>query len=81
MLAQQQLNAYNAYDLEAFLKPYADDALISFNLRGKDKMRRAYAFITKTPGLYCRLLNRTIRGNRVIDHEEVLGAAKNLCMP
>src|SRR6185312_11711188 len=28
MLAQQQLNAYNAHDLDAFLAPYADDVEI-----------------------------------------------------
>jgi imidazolonepropionase-like amidohydrolase len=76
MLVQQQLNAYNAHDLDAFLEPYADDVEIySVNgkllSKGKEQMRKDYTFITKTPGLYCRLLNRIVSGNTVIDHEEV----------
>ncbi len=76
MLAQQQLNAYNAHDLEAFLAPYADDVEIydfpgKPTAKGKDEMRKNYQFITRTPGLYCRLLNRIVQGNMVIDHEEI----------
>ena len=81
MLAQQQLNAYNAHNLEAFLAPYADDVEIYFfpdklEMKGKEKMRSAYQFITGTPDLYCRLVNRIIQGNMVIDHEEVWGFGK-----
>jgi hypothetical protein len=78
MLAQQQLNAYNAHDLEAFLAPYAEavelymfpDKLI---MKGKTAMRKDYQFITQTPKLYCRLVNRIVEGNTVIDQEEVWG--------
>lgn len=75
-LVQQQLNAYNAHDLEAFLAPYADDVeLYSFpntlESRGKEAMRKDYQFITRMPELYCRILRRSIYGNRVIDEEEV----------
>jgi len=78
MLAQQQLNAYNAHDLEAFLEPYAEDVEIygfpdKLQMKGKKDMRRAYQFVTRTPGLYCRLVNRVVQGNTVIDHEEVWG--------
>jgi imidazolonepropionase-like amidohydrolase len=77
-LVQQQLNAYNAHDLEAFLAPYAEDVelyefpnkLVS---KGKEQMRKDYLFITKVPQLYCRLKNRVVQGNMVIDHEEVSG--------
>lgn len=77
-LADQQLLAYNAHDLEAFLEPYAEDVeLYNFpdklEMKGKDQMRKAYGFITKTPKLYCKLLNRIVQGNMVIDHEEVWG--------
>lgn len=76
MLAQQQLNAYNAHDVEAFLAPYADDVEIynfpsKLDIKGKADMRKAYQFITRTPGLYCKLLNRIVQGNMVIDHEEI----------
>ncbi|MGB3154475.1 MAG: nuclear transport factor 2 family protein, partial [Chitinophagaceae bacterium] len=78
MLVQQQLNAYNAHDLEAFLAPYAEDVEIYMfpdkpEMKGKTEMRKAYQFVTQTPGLYCRLVNRIVQGNMVIDHEEVWG--------
>lgn len=78
MLAQQQLNAYNAHNLEAFLEPYAEDVEIytfphELRYKGKEAMRKAYQFVENTPGLYCRLLNRVVQGNTVIDHEEVYG--------
>lgn len=76
MLAQQQLNAYNAHDVEAFLAPYAEDVEIyefpdKLISKGKEKMRADYQFIKKAPGLYCKLLNRIVEGNMVIDHEEI----------
>jgi imidazolonepropionase-like amidohydrolase len=76
MLAQQQLNAYNAHDLDAFLAPYADDVEVydfpgKLSAKGKEQMRKNYEFITKTPGLYCRLVNRIVEGNIVIDQEEI----------
>ena len=81
-LVQQQLNAYNAHDLDAFLEPYADEVeLYEFPAKllskGKEQMRKDYLFITQTPKLYCRLQNRVVQGNMVIDHEEVwFGGAK-----
>jgi imidazolonepropionase-like amidohydrolase len=77
-LVQQQLNAYNAHDLEAFLAPYADDAeLYEFPDKlvgkGKEQMRKDYQFITRIPTLYCELQNRVVEGNMVIDHEKVTG--------
>jgi imidazolonepropionase-like amidohydrolase len=78
MLAQQQLNAYNAHDLDAFMEPYAEDVEIyqfpnSLQVKGKEAMRNIYRFITRTPGLYCRLVKRTVEGNKVTDFEEVWG--------
>jgi imidazolonepropionase-like amidohydrolase len=75
-LVQQQLNAYNAHNLDAFLAPYADDVeLYDFPgkllSKGKEQMRKDYLFITQTPKLYCRLQNRVVQGNMIIDHEEV----------
>jgi hypothetical protein len=79
MLVQQQLNAYNAHDLEAFLEPYAENIEIYSSdgkllMKGKDEMRRNYSFVTKTPHLYCRLINRIVSGNTVVDHEEIWSA-------
>jgi imidazolonepropionase-like amidohydrolase len=75
-LVQQQLNAYNAHDLEAFLAPYADDVEIystsgKLMMQGKEQMRKEYKFITTVPNLYCRLVNRIVSGSTVIDHEEI----------
>ncbi|HEY0730899.1 MAG TPA: amidohydrolase family protein, partial [Chitinophagaceae bacterium] len=77
-LADQQLLAYNAHNLEAFLAPYAEDVQIydfpgKLDVMGKDNMRKTYVFLNNTPKLYCRLLNRIVQGNIVIDHEEVWG--------
>lgn len=77
-LADAQLLAYNAHQLEAFLAPYAEDVEIysfpdKLDIKGKEAMGKAYHFITTTPGLYCRLLNRIVQGNTIVDHEEVWG--------
>ncbi len=77
-LVQQQLNAYNAHDLDAFLEPYAEDVeLYEFPgkliMKGKEAMRKDYEFLTKVPKLYCKIQKRIIQGNMVIDHEEVSG--------
>ena len=81
MLVQQQLNAYNAHDLEAFLFPYADDVEVystsgKLMMKGKEQMRKEYTFITQMPDLYCRLVNRISSGNTVIDHEEIWTSKK-----
>jgi hypothetical protein len=77
-LAQLQLNAYNAHDLNAFLDVYSEDVEVytfpnTLTIKGKTAMRKEYDFITKTPKLFCKLLNRIVQGNMVIDHEEVYG--------
>ncbi|MGZ8544986.1 MAG: amidohydrolase family protein [Flavisolibacter sp.] len=77
-LVDQQLLAYNAHNLEAFLAPY-DEAVEIYRFpaqlisKGKSEMRKQYQFLKTTPGLYCRLLGRMVQGNMVIDHEEVWG--------
>lgn len=76
-LAQRQLNAYNARDIDAFLEPYADDVEL-YDLpnkligKGKDAMRKQYAgMFARTPALHCELVNRMVVGNTVVDHERV----------
>lgn len=80
-LVQQQLNAYNAHDLEAFLRPYADDVEVyatsgKLMMKGKEQMRKEYNFITQNPNLYCRLINRIANGNTIVDHEEIWTSIK-----
>jgi hypothetical protein len=76
-LAQQQLDAYNKRDIEAFLLPYSDSVAVymfpdKLMLRGKEAMRQQYAeMFQKTPDLFCDLQNRIALKNTVIDHEKV----------
>ena len=76
-LADQQLVAYNAHNLEAFVAPYADDVEIydlatnKLQVKGKEAMRKQYSFLNNVGALYCHLLNRIVEGNIVIDHEEI----------
>jgi hypothetical protein len=78
-LAQQQLNAYNARNIEAFLEPYAEDVelylfpgkLIS---KGKEAMRKSYSnLFDKSPDLHCEIKQRIVNLNSVIDKESVSG--------
>lgn len=79
-LADQQLLAYNAHNLEAFLAPYAEDVEIydlssnKLQVKGKDAMRKRYGFLSNIGVLYCNLLNRIVQGAVVIDHEEIWAA-------
>jgi len=77
-LAQQQLNAYNLRNLEAFLQPYAEDVRI-YNFprqlvgEGKAAMRNNYArLFENATALHCELVNRIVMGNTVFDHESVI---------
>lgn len=74
-LAQRQLNAYNARDIDAFLEPYADDVEL-YDMpdkllgKGKDAMRKMYGnYFAKTPALHCEVPNRIVVNNTVIDQE------------
>ena len=76
-LAQRQLNAYNARNIDAFLEPYADDVEL-YTLpdkligKGKDAMRKQYTdMFGKMTGLHCELMNRMVVNNTVIDHERI----------
>lgn len=76
-LAQQQLEAYNARDIEAFLIPYAED-VEAYNFpdkllfKGKEAMRKSYAQIFKeVTNLHCEVKSRMVQGNIVIDKENI----------
>lgn len=79
-LADQQLAAYNAHNLEAFLAPYAEEVEIynlntgKLKVKGKEAMRKQYGFLKTVDVLHCNLLNRIVEGNIVIDHEEIIAA-------
>ncbi|UCJ09911.1 amidohydrolase family protein [Chitinophaga pendula] len=76
-LVQQQLNAYNSRNMEAFLSVYDENiALFDFPdkliRRGKEEMRKVYHFFGKAHLLHCRIVKRIVTGNVVIDEEHIL---------
>ena len=80
---QRQLEAYNARDLEGFAETYSDDIRI-FRMPstepaivGKEKLREVYRARFSSPGLHAEIVNRIVIGNKVIDHERVVGIEKN----
>lgn len=79
LLVQQQLNAYNARNMEAFLAPYSDSVeLYEYPAKligkGKAQMREMYTGLFKqVTNLHCELVNRMVLGNTVIDYESVIG--------
>lgn len=82
-LAQRQLNAYNAKNLEAFLDCYSDSVSV-FNYpdrlqyQGIEKMKKVYAkFFQEAPNVHCELLNRIKMDNLVIDRERITGLPGN----
>lgn len=75
-LVQRQVNAYNARNLDAFLDTYHDNIEIygydgSLQLKGKEAMRKSYAFFNTVSYLHCEIVKRIVRGNVVIDEERV----------
>lgn len=75
-VVQRQLDAYNAYDLEALLETYAEDAQqfehpAKLLASGITQLRERFAIRFAEPNLHAQLLNRIVMGNIVIDHELV----------
>lgn len=78
-LVQQQLNAYNARNIDAFLEPYSDNVEL-YNFpdkllgKGKEIMRQQYGeMFSQLPNLHCEIKKRIINGNTIIDHESISG--------
>lgn len=78
-LAQQQLNAYNLRNMEAFLAPYADSVELylfpnKLITKGKIEMKKSYeTMFLQLKDLHCEVTKRIILGDTVIDHEIVTG--------
>ena len=76
----EQLDAYNARDIDRFLACYAPDAVIDDAdgrevMRGHDGIRALYAVLfAQSPGLRCNVAQRIRVGSHVIDEEFVSGA-------
>jgi hypothetical protein len=77
-LVQEQLDAYNNRDIEAFLKPYDDSVAVymfpnQLLYKGKATMRQEYTGMFKdTPDLHCTVICRMVLGNKIIDEESVI---------
>ena len=78
-IIQQQVEAYNARDLEAFIALHSPSAQL-FNLtsgelicEGESALRERYARRFENEDLHAEILNRIVHGNRVIDHERITG--------
>ena len=78
-VVQRQLEAYNARDLDAFAATYADSIRIyrmpasEPSISGMEKLRETYRARFASPGLHAEILSRIEIGNKVIDHERVVG--------
>ena len=79
-LAQGQLDAYNAQDIDAYMAFFADDCVIAdFNgpitSNGAAAIRERYVgMFGKFPENKAVLLSRIVMGNTVVDHEDVIRA-------
>ena len=77
---QRQLDAYNAHDVERFAAEYADNIqvfrppAVEPVLSGKAAFAEHYANSRFTiPDLHATVVNRMIAGNKVVDHERIVG--------
>jgi hypothetical protein len=73
---QQQLEAYNARDIEAFMAYWTEDCeYYEFPSRllaqGAAQIRERHVIRFQEPNLFGKLLHRSVVGNLVIDHEHV----------
>ena len=79
-VVQAQLEAYNARDLARFLATYSESVVVyrpparEPSISGKAELSRFYAeHRFNLPGLKADIVNRTVLGNKVIDHELIWG--------
>ncbi|MGC5327529.1 nuclear transport factor 2 family protein [Brevibacillus sp. SYSU BS000544] len=79
-VVQDQLDAYNARDIEAFLRTYAEDVQILEHPSGKlimtghAELREVYSEIfNSNPEMHCKIVNRTVFGKFVLDLEHLTG--------
>ena len=76
-VVQEQVEAYNRHDIEAFLKTYSAEVKVfdfpdKLRFSGLEAMRERYGKLFKSePGLTVKIARRIVQGDHVIDHEEV----------
>jgi hypothetical protein len=79
-VVQENLDFYNKRNLDGFMTSFTDSiALYTFGItepvaKGKDAIRTLYKdLFDASPKLYSTILHRSIMGNKVIDHESIVG--------
>ncbi|MDF0716329.1 nuclear transport factor 2 family protein [Muricauda sp. 334s03] len=77
-IVQEQLDAYNNRDIDAFADTYANSIeILEFpntpSVKGKSRVKQQYgSFFENTPDLHAEIKNRIVIGNKVIDQEQVV---------
>ncbi|GAB4157342.1 MAG: hypothetical protein Tsb0033_09110 [Winogradskyella sp.] len=75
-IVNDQLEAYNKRDIEAFTKTYTKDVKLyefpeNLTTNGREELRKRYDIIFKSvPDLNAEIMNRIVLGNKVIDKEK-----------
>jgi hypothetical protein len=79
-VVQENLDFYNQQNLEGFMNSFSDSiALYNFGksepiAEGKEAIRNLYkGLFDASPKLHSTILNRSVIGNKVIDHESIVG--------
>lgn len=76
-IIQRNLEAYNARDIDAFMKDYSDNVKLyqypnTLQTEGKETMRKSYQnWFESVKDLRAFVKKRIVFGNKVIDHEQV----------
>lgn len=75
-IVQRQLDAYNARDIDVFMRLWCDDAEIFEHpsmlvAKGSAEIRERHLLRFKEPNLRGELLQRMVMGQTVVDHEQV----------
>lgn len=82
-IVQNQLNAYNDRNIDAFLNTYSEEVQVfnfpdELRFKGRANLREQYAnFFRNTPDLHCEIKNRIVIGNKIIDEEYITTNGKN----
>lgn len=83
-LVELQLKYYNAHDVEKFVDVFHEDVEIYVlgenepYMVGRDAMRERYSTRFESPDLHASVTNRMVKGNVVIDYEEVTGIGPDM---
>ena len=79
---EANLAAYNARDIDGFMRWFADEVEVTDQetgavvMRGLPEVRRFYAALFETsPALHAHIEQRVVVGGFVVDHERVTGRA------